>query len=148
MKKLEQAIQVATSLHSGQYRWDGKPYIIHPLSVMQRLINKWVNDETTLCCAVLHDVLEDTDVTEDFLLKMFWQNVLNVLQLLTHNKNVPYEEYIDKIKEDVIARQVKLADIEDNSFIGWCVHSWSGDDKIMRRHLKYVKAYRILLNNN
>lgn len=116
MFDLELAIHIAVMAHKGQKDWAGWPYITHPL----RLMSKMETEETKIL-AVLHDVLEDTECTEDDLLKAGMpENLLNSLKLLTRDNtrdSSDYEEYIAKISKDPLARKVKIADLEDNMSI-------------------------------
>ena len=65
--------------------------------------------------ALLHDVVEDTDCTIEGLRKEgFSERILAALTLLTHQKDVPYSEYVQKISKDPLARRVKIADLRHN----------------------------------
>ena len=75
-----------------------------------------MTDETTTIVALLHDVVEDTDYTLDNIAAMgFGQDVVDALALMTHDKSEPYLDYVAKIKNNPIARAVKLADLRHNS---------------------------------
>jgi len=107
---LEQAISIASLAHEGQLDKAGEPYILHPLRVMMKL-----KDEKQRIVAVLHDVIEDTKVTDiDLVVKGLDIELVNVVLTLTRNKNESYNEYIDRISKDEFAIEVKLADLEDN----------------------------------
>lgn len=143
MKKLNEAIVLATKYHSWQYRWDWTPYILHPLRVLNKLIEKyWIEDENLLICWVLHDTLEDTSLTLREVKERFWEEVSIPLSFLT--KDSDYSSYIKELKLNKIAVKVKLADLEDNSNIKDCIFSWSSDKKLAERHLNYLKAYKEL----
>ena len=137
MTLLERAIQIAVNAHAGQPGKDGFPYILHPLRLMMKVST---NDEKIV--AVLHDTVEDTSVTfEDLRKEGFPETVLDALKLLTHEKEVPYEEYVERIKPNPLARKVKLADLEDNSDI----RRLSGiEDKDLQRLKKYHRAWSVL----
>lgn len=78
--------------------------------------NQSMTDEPTTIAAPLHDVVEDTHYTLQNLAEMgFDQEVLDTLALMTHRKGVPYLEYVAMLKENPIARAVKLADLRHNS---------------------------------
>lgn len=99
-----EAVKIAIIAHQGQYRKNKTtPYVIHPIRVANR-----VNGDFMKTVAVLHDVLEDTD--QD--LSMFPSKVLNILDIL--NKRGNYFSYINRIKKNRIATEVKIADILDN----------------------------------
>jgi (p)ppGpp synthase/HD superfamily hydrolase len=137
MTLLERAIQIAVNAHAGQSGKDGSPYVLHPL----RLMLKMSTDEERIV-AVLHDVVEDTSVTFDDLHgEGFSEGVLAALMLLTHEKDVPYEEYVERIKPNSLAKKVKLTDLEDNSDIK---RLSSVEDKDLERLRKYHRAWLIL----
>ena len=104
------AIGIAVEAHRGQIDKAGKPYILHPLRVM--LSGKTENE---MICGVLHDVIEDTPVSIEMLAaEGFSQTILDALLLLTHEHNVPYQDYIASISRNPLAVQVKLYDLHDN----------------------------------
>jgi (p)ppGpp synthase/HD superfamily hydrolase len=107
---LEKAIIIATNAHKGQVDKAGKPYILHPLRVMFSRRN-----ETERICAVLHDVIEDTEITLDYLKNEgFTVDVLSVLDAVTRRNDETYEEFINRIIKNKMACYVKLADLRDN----------------------------------
>ena len=107
---LEKAIFIATNAHQGQVDKAGKPYILHPLRLMFSRQN-----ETERICAVLHDVIEDTEITLDYLRNQgFSEEVLGALDALTRRGNESYDEFISRIINNRIACYVKLADLCDN----------------------------------
>ena len=72
--RIEQAIEVATKAHEGQLRKTGEPYIIHPLAVM-KILQEWNMDEDTVIAGVLHDTVEDTDLTLKEIEEQFGKDV-------------------------------------------------------------------------
>ena len=107
----KKAIKLCFEAHRNQTDKSGLPYVFHPFHVAEQM-----PDEETTIVALLHDVIEDTAYTIDDLRKMgFSEEVLDALDLMTHDKNVPYMEYVAKISENEIARTVKLADLRHNS---------------------------------
>lgn len=107
---LDKAILIATKSHQGQIDKAGQPYILHPLRVMFSRKN-----ETERICAVLHDVIEDTDITLDYLRREgFSEEILIALDALTRRDSETYDEFIDRIINNNIASHVKLADLCDN----------------------------------
>ena len=137
MSYLERALQIAVEAHAGQEDKSGLPYVFHPIRVMLRCQN---NDAKI--AALLHDVVEDTPVTLDQLCQEgFSEEVLSAVRLLTHEPSVPYEDYVRNLSVNPIAREVKLADLEDNSDI----RRMKGvDEKAVARLRKYLMAYRFL----
>lgn len=111
MSQLEKAIAVALQAHEGVRDKSGRPYILHPLHLMMQM-----DTEEAQITAVLHDVVEDSDVTlEDLAESGFSTSVLDALALLTHDKeSMAYEDYIKGIRGNELARQVKLADLAHN----------------------------------
>ncbi len=137
MSTLERALQIAVEAHAGQKDKNGAAYIFHPLRVMGRCTL-----EESKMAALLHDVVEDTSVTLDALhAEGFPDTVLAAIRLLTHDKSVPYDEYVEAITTDPIAMEVKLADLEDNSDIRRLTEV---DEKTAARLQKYLRAYRRL----
>src|SRR5881394_2515636 len=107
---LEKAISIAVEAHRGQKDKNGKPYILHPISVMGK-----VKTETEKIVAILHDVVEDTDWTFDDLKKEgFSPEILQALDCVTKRDGEPYEKFVKRSGSNPIARRVKLADLEDN----------------------------------
>lgn len=107
---LDKAILIATKSHQGQIDKAGQPYILHPLRVMFSRKN-----ETDRICAVLHDVIEDTDITLDYLRSEgFNEEILIALDALTRRESETYDKFIDRIINNNIASHVKLADLCDN----------------------------------
>lgn len=145
MKNLQKAISLAVSSHEGQSRWDGSLYILHPFRVMNNLIDKWwMEDEVLLICAILHDVIEDTSITINYIEKEFWKDVAKTIALLTHEEDESYETYIATLLKNRRACLIKLADIEDNSFIWNCIASKSSEEKQAKRAIKYLSAYKLI----
>lgn len=108
---LERAIQIAAKAHEGQVDLGGFPYILHPLRVMMR-----VHSMEEKIVAVLHDVLEDTDLSEEDLREHgFSEEIIDRVKLLTWNqRRESYGEYIARVAKDPVTYKVKRADIEDN----------------------------------
>ena len=73
-ERLDHAIEVAKKAHEGQLRKTGEPYIIHPLAV-KKILEEWGMDEDTVIAGVLHDTVEDTDLTLDDIRKEFGESV-------------------------------------------------------------------------
>ncbi|MCA9258371.1 MAG: hypothetical protein KDA61_04180 [Planctomycetales bacterium] len=111
MSTLDEAIQIAAAAHAGVLDKQGAPYILHPLRVMLG-----VEGETAQIVAVLHDVVEDTDVSfDDIQLAGFSDDVVDALRLVTHASDVSYADYVVACQANPIARAVKISDLRDNS---------------------------------
>lgn len=110
MTSLEQAIALAVQAHRGQTDKAGQPYILHPLRLMLSL-----RSEDEQIVAVLHDVVEDTDITLDALRQHgFPEHVLTAIGLLSKQPGDTYEAFIDRLSANPLAVRVKLADLADN----------------------------------
>lgn len=110
MATLEDAILLAVRAHFGHEDRYGVPYILHPLRVMHRM-----QSQAEMTAAVLHDVVEDTDFTlADLREAGYSAEVVEAVDRLSRRENETYEEYIERLKPNPLARKVKLADLEDN----------------------------------
>ena len=113
---INKAFNFAKQAHKGVRRLSGEPYIMHPIAVAQIACEEIGLGSTSICSALLHDVVEDTDYTlEDLAAMGFGEPVIRALGLLTHDASVEYMDYVRAIKEDPIAKAVKLADLRHNS---------------------------------
>jgi (p)ppGpp synthase/HD superfamily hydrolase len=111
---LGMAIGIATNAHTDQFDKGGKPYILHPLHLMNQLMY----DPELAIIAVLHDVVEDSGWTFEMLEQQHMTpRVIEALKLLTHEPGVSYEDYITKIATNYDALRVKRKDLEHNSDI-------------------------------
>jgi (p)ppGpp synthase/HD superfamily hydrolase len=134
------AMQIAYGAHHGQVDKAGVPYIFHPLHLAEQM-----HDEISCCAALLHDTVEDTDITPEVLAKEFPPEVVEAVRLLTHEDGTDYFDYVRKIRSNPIAMQVKLADLDHNTdatrFAGVSVPP----ERIGYLRDKYTKAKAILL---
>ena len=87
-EKIERAAWYANEKHINQKRKSGEPYIIHPLAVGEILVNNFNMDEDTVCGGLLHDVIEDTDATEEEVTGLFGKNVCELVQGVTKIKTI------------------------------------------------------------
>lgn len=138
------ALCYAYNAHHGQLDYNGIPFIFHPLHLAEQM-----DDEISCCAALLHDVVEDTDLTLDDLRKEFPEDVVSVVALLTHDDSAEYNngkyfDYIRLIKENPIAKKVKLADIAHNSDQSRCVGAGLPEEQLAFWQQKYQKALEIL----
>ncbi len=136
----KKAMKLAYEAHHGQVDKGGVPYIFHPYHLAEQM-----TDEISTCAALLHDVVEDTDVTFEDLEKEFPQEVIDVLRLLTHTDDEDYYDYVRRLKDNPIAKQIKLADIAHNSDQSRLVGS-DLDTPDVKNYFekKYAKAIEIL----
>ena len=106
---LRLALEFAKAKHRGQKRIGGEDYITHPIAVSKIIKNQGF-DENYQITALFHDLLEDTDTTEEEILKYGNQEILEAVKLLTKKKGYDMAEYINAIKQNPIAFAVKAAD--------------------------------------
>ena len=133
----KKAMQLCFRAHRDQVDKSGIPYVFHPIHLAEQM-----TDEDTTVVALLHDVVEDTHYTlEDLAAMGFSRQVLDAIGLMTHTDGVPYMDYVAKIKENPIARAVKLADLHHNSDLTWLD---TVDDKAKARAQKYAQAIALL----
>lgn len=104
------AMRLACSAHQGQYDKAGYPYIHHPMHLAEQM-----GTELETVVALLHDVAEDTSVSfAEMQAYGIPEEAIRPLRLLCHEKDVPYEEYIDRMRHDPVALRVKRADLLHN----------------------------------
>ncbi|PGU90090.1 GTP pyrophosphokinase [Bacillus cereus] len=128
---IEIAHEIAKTAHGGQVDKAGIDYIKHPEAVAS-----FVNTAEEKATAYLHDVLEDTEITANDLLSAgIPHNIVEAVQVLTKERYTPYFEYLSKVKENSLARTVKLADLKHNS-------DRSRLSKITDKDLKRLEKYR------
>ena len=129
---IKKAMKIAFQAHRDQVDKSGMPYIFHPFHLAEQM-----ETEAEICTALLHDVVEDTPVTLDDLRRAgFPREVLEALSLMTHDKSVPYLDYVVHLRENPVARKVKLADLAHNSTLERL-------DAVTEEALKRRRKYRI-----
>jgi GTP diphosphokinase / guanosine-3',5'-bis(diphosphate) 3'-diphosphatase len=107
---LSKAISIASKAHEDQFRWCGEPYILHPIRIMMEM--KTTEEKIV---AILHDTIEDTVVNDATLKALgFDKLIIDAILAITKKENEPYEDYIFRVKDNKLARKVKLKDIKDN----------------------------------
>ena len=138
--KTKKAMKLCYEAHKDQVDKSGLPYVFHPAHVAEQM-----TDEATTIVALLHDVVEDTDYTlEDIAAEGFGKEILEAVALMTHEDDVPYLDYVAKLKDNPIARAVKLADLAHNSDLS---RIGEVDDETRERLEKYQKAIALLEGN-
>lgn len=133
------AMKIAYAAHHGQVDKAGLPYIFHPIHLAEQM-----EDEVSCCAALLHDVVEDTDITMEQLAQEFPREVMDVLKLLTHPKEVLYLDYVAAIRQNPIAVKIKLADIAHNSDQTRCIGSGISEETLAYFRQKYTAALKLL----
>ena len=135
---IEKAIGLALKVHNGQKDKAGAPYILHPLRVVLSM-----DTDTDRQAAVLHDVIEDGDITPKFLrLEGFSEEVCYAVVVLTKGPRESYDEYLNRVNENPISRRVKLADLNDNMDQNRIKEPTKKDRE---RFGKYRKAWELLI---
>ena len=106
---IEKAVEFIKEKHGNQKRKQGTPYYTHPQAVAKLLKDKGFSEEYQIA-GLFHDLLEDTDATEEEIILLSNENVLAAVKLVTKEEGYVMEEYINNIAESDMAKMVKLAD--------------------------------------
>lgn len=106
----DRAYAIASHAHEGQHDKAGRDYILHPVRVSEKCITLKAK-----IVALLHDTIEDTDVTADYLRKQgFPEEIVEAVLSVTRQEGETYDDYVLRAAANPIGREVKLADLEDN----------------------------------
>ena len=136
--KTKKALRLCFDAHKEVNDKSGLPYVFHPFHLAEQM-----DDEDSIVTALLHDVVEDTPYTMEDLEGMgFGRTVIEALTLLTHDKKVPYLDYVRNLAHNPLARKVKLADLRHNSDLSRLDHA--PEQKDLERVEKYRQALEIL----
>jgi len=135
MNSLQKALQIAKKAHKGQYDKAGHDYISHPLRITSKL-----DDKKMKIVAILHDVLEDSNVTVKYLTRYFTPDVVSRVMILTRGDE-SYKSYLKRVKADAITRLIKIYDLQDNMDLSRLSRVTERD--IVRTN-KYLTAYKFL----
>lgn len=133
------ALLISYQAHEGQTDHSGLPYIFHPYHIAEQM-----QDEKTTCIALLHDVMEDTKVSDEELSSIFPEDIMEPLRLLTHDRKTPYLDYILKIKQNPLAKIVKLADIAHNMDESRVENTDVSENQRIHWRQKYQAALKLL----
>jgi (p)ppGpp synthase/HD superfamily hydrolase len=144
---LDDAIALAVSAHRGQryptLELGRDPFVLHPLRVMLG-----VSDDTDRIVAVLHDTVEDTDVSLATLTSLGYSKaVVDAVDAMSRRDREPYEEYIERVSRNATARRVKLADLADNLANNRGFDTPQGERARRRRWQRAVRRLRIPENS-
>ncbi len=136
------SLEIVTKLFNDKDDKGGFPYVIHLLKVYSG-----VSDYLEKVCALLHDVVEDTEISYNDLKKLGYQDdVIDILEILTKNKGEDYSKYIDRIidSKNIHAMNIKIADLRHNMDITRIKNPTANDyERVSKR---YEPAYRKILN--
>ena len=133
----KKALKLCFEEHKEQVYKSGMPYVFHPFHLAEQM-----KTEETTVVALLHDLVEDTDYTIEDLTSMgFSKSITDAIALMTHANDVEYMDYVCEIKNNPIAKVVKLADLKHNADL---TRLDVVDEKALRRREKYLKAIELL----
>ena len=138
--RVGEAYRIAQKAHQGQKDKAGADYINHPVTVASNV----GDDESAMIVALLHDVVEDTDVTLKDLNAFLLPEESEALRILTHDESVPYMEYIEQISHNRLATSVKMADLKHNMDLSRLAVVTEKDRKRVK---KYENALQYLRDN-
>lgn len=130
------ASKIAYKAHEGQTDKAGVPYIFHPIHIAEQM-----DSEESCVVALLHDVIEDSNITLEILSKYFNDDIITALRVLTKKENDDYVMYIKRVKTNKLATKVKIKDLEHNRDL---TRLDEVTDKDRKRSLKYWEAIRYL----
>lgn len=137
MMDIEKALKIALNAHEGQKDKGGNPYILHPIAVMNNV--ETIEEKIV---AILHDVVEDTDITlEDLKIDNFSTEVIEAIDNLTRKYDESYNNFIKRCKENELSRKVKIADIKENMDL---TRIPTPKEQDFKRLKKYEKALALL----
>lgn len=109
MSQAEKALEIATTAHFGQKDKAGQDYILHPITVAS-----FMSTDEEKAVAYLYDVVEDTNISLEDLRKIFSSNIVEALDAITKRENETYEDYLNRVSMNKIARKVKISDMLHN----------------------------------
>lgn len=133
------ALAMCFEAHREQRDKSGVPYVFHPFHLAEQM-----DDESSVCVALLHDVMEDTERTvEDIRALGMGEDVIEALELLTHDPAEPYLDYVARVARNPLAAKVKRADLIHNSDLSRLAEVTERDRE---RVAKYAKALEVLDN--
>lgn len=139
MITVEDTLRIAVDAHNGQKDLDGNPVILHPIAV-----GLAGNNREEIIGGFLHDVVEDTEFTfNDLLARGVDKTIVETLQLLTHTKDISYDEYVQRIvtSGNSIAIHIKYNDLKHNLKRGRTGGHW----KIVAKHEKALAIIEPLI---
>lgn len=144
MEYAKLALDFATKAHKGQKDKGGMPYLVHPCYVADH-----VDGDVAKAVAYLHDVIEDTwATTGDLKNAGFSDEIIEAVKLLTRDKDMDYEKYIENLCKNPVAKTVKLADLEHNSQIDRIKNPTEKDYKRQAKYLKMIDKIKKAGNNH
>lgn len=131
-ERIDKALAIAEEAHKNQVDKAGFKYINHPIYVASHC-----SSEDEKIVALLHDTVEDTELTIKEIRDEFGDIVANAVDAITHRNNESYDEYLTRLKQNRIAKQVKLQDILHNADISRIANPTPDDYKRLEKY-KYA----------
>lgn len=132
------ALRICFDAHKDQVDKSGLPYVFHPFHLAEQM-----KTEHEVCVALLHDIMEDTDLTSRDLIEAgIPETYVATCKLMTHAPDVPYLDYVRTLKDDPVARKVKIADLRHNSDLSRLNGEPTASD--LARREKYQMALDLL----
>ena len=139
---IDKAKDIAINAHKEQKDKSGKDYYSEHIDAVANSVFRYEKNLVATVVAYLHDILEDTDVTEESLRESFPKDVADAVVVLTHKKNESYDDYIKRVKKNELARLVKIYDLANNMDL---TRIDNPNEEDINRVLKYAKAYSYLM---
>ena len=137
----DKALLIAKRAHAGQKDKAGQDYITHPIRVAERC-----DDPRAKIVALLHDTIEDSDVTADYLRKEgFREEIVEAVLAVTRREGEDYDDYVRRAAQNELGYMVKRADLEDNLDIRRLPEL---TDRDVERLRKYLRAWQYLSSEN
>lgn len=137
-----QAKLLAERAHKEQLDIGGTDYFSGHLTTVVEIIKKFTNDDYIVSVGWLHDILEDTKVTEQDLLEKFPIEIVEAVCAITKRDSEDYNVYLERVKSNEIARTVKIADLKHNSDLTRLNRTIKSRDT--KRAVKYTNAIKYL----
>ena len=136
----DKALQIAMRAHEGQKDKAGQDYVMHPIRVAERC-----DDPRAKVVALLHDTIEDSDITADYLREEgFTEEIVEAVLAVTRREGENYDDYVSRAAQNELGKMVKRADLEDNMDIRRLPEL---TDRDVERLRKYLRAWRGLIGS-
>lgn len=143
MATLQRAIELAVAAHAGQEDLPGEPYVTHVMRVMLALAD--TGEHELRIVGVLHDAVERSSLTfEQLRAEGFSKRVIRGVELMTHDDDTSYADYVATLKHHPLARRVKLADLADNADLRHVDMRPAKFKKDRMRATRYILSSRFL----
>ncbi|MCA9131619.1 MAG: hypothetical protein KDA45_00620 [Planctomycetales bacterium] len=139
---IDDALELVVTHFRGMTDSDGEPYVMHCLRVMMG-----VQGSQAQQIAVMHDLVEDTEITlAELRRRGFAEEVVQAVDLVTHKPQDSYAEYVVRLKGNALARQVKLSDLQDNSALNRVLYRSDRLQRDLQRIQRYLLSHQFLMD--